>query len=170
MVEDIADRVRRATLEDAEAIRRCLDSVARERRWLSFLEAPSLADVCSFISLNAPIQFVAEREGQVVGWCDITPNQREGFRHNGTLGMGLLSPFRGRGLGRKLLEETLAGAHEAGIRRIELEVLASNESAVALYERSGFVHEGRKRAARVLDGRTEDILCMALLWPSERAV
>lgn len=170
MVDDIADRVRRATLEDAEAIRRSLDSVARERRWLSFLEAPSLADVRSFISLNVPIQFVAEREGEVIGWCDITPNQREGFRLNGTLGMGLLSPFRGRGLGRKLLQDTTDAAHGAGIRRIELEVLASNENAVALYERSGFVHEGRKRAARVLDGRAEDILCMALLWPPERAV
>jgi ribosomal protein S18 acetylase RimI-like enzyme len=84
--------------------------------------------------------------------------------------MGLVAPFRGRGLGRKLLQEAIRAAHDAGLRRIELEVLASNENAIALYERTGFLHEGRKQAARVLDGRAEDILCMALLWPGERAV
>jgi RimJ/RimL family protein N-acetyltransferase len=168
VLDDASDvRVRRGTLDDAEAIRRCLDAVARERRWLAFVEAPPPEGVRSFLSDNAPIQFVAERRGEVVGWCDVTPNRREGFRHAGSLGMGLLATFRGRGLGRSLLRETLDAALAAGLVRIELEVFASNERAVALYERSGFVCEGRKRAARILDGRVEDILCMALLRPSE---
>jgi ribosomal protein S18 acetylase RimI-like enzyme len=106
---------------------------------------------------------VAVKGDEVVGWCDVTPNRREGFRHSGVLGMGLLAGFRGRGLGRKLLGETIAAAHAAGLTRLELEVLASNEAAVALYERSGFTHEGRKRGARMLDDRAEDILCMALV-------
>lgn len=49
------------------------------------------------------------------------------------------------------------------LARIELEVFASNVAAIALYERLGFVHEGRKRSARILDGRIEDMLCMALV-------
>ena len=155
--------VRRGTLEDAEGLRRCLDAVARERKWLAFLEAPPLEGVRAFLSLNSPLQFVAERQGEIVGWCDVTPSQREGFRHSGVLGMGLQPAFRGRGLGRRLVCETIDCAHEAGLTRIELEVLASNEGAIALYERVGFVHEGRKRAARLLDGRSEDILCMALI-------
>jgi len=166
-VDDFVYTVRRATRQDAEAIWRCLDAVARERRWLSFLEAPPLVEVRSFISRNAPIQLVAEQDGEVVGWCDVTPDRREGFRHAGALGMGLLAPVRGHGLGRRLLRETLYAAHEAGLRRIELEVLASNKSALSLYERSGFLHEGRKRAARILDGRTDDILCMALVFPHD---
>lgn len=41
----------------------------------------------------------------------------------------------------------------------------TNRPAIALYERFGFEREGVKRAARVLGGRSEDILCMALLLP-----
>ena len=50
-----------------------------------------------------------------------------------------------------------------GLTRIELEVYESNQPAIALYERYGFAHEGRKRRGRILDGRSEDIVCMALL-------
>ncbi|MFQ5745385.1 MAG: GNAT family N-acetyltransferase, partial [Acidobacteriota bacterium] len=96
-----------------------------------------------------------------------TASRREGFRHSGVLGMGLLVGFRGRGLGRKLLRETIDAAHAAGLTRLELEVLASNEKAIVLYERSGFVREGRKRDARILNNRAEDILCMALLRQPE---
>lgn len=157
--------VRRAVLDDAEGIQRCLDTVARERKWLGFLRAPSLEEVRSFIAENNPIQFVSEREGEVVGWCDVTPNRREGFLHSGALGMGVLAPFRSRGLGRLLLDATLLATRDVGLRRVELEVLSSNSGAIALYEKSGFAHEGRKHAARMLDGKTEDILLMALVWP-----
>jgi RimJ/RimL family protein N-acetyltransferase len=155
--------VRRGTVTDSHGFARCLDAVARERRWLAFVEAPPLEDVESFIRHHAPIQFLAAIRDEIVGWCDVTPNRREGFRHSGILGMGLLARFRGKGLGRELLRETIGAAHAAGLTRIELEVLASNEAAVSLYERSGFVCEGRKRSARILDDRVEDVLCMALL-------
>ena len=97
----------------------------------------------------------------------MTPIDQEGFRHAGTLGMALLPAFRDRGLGRQLLQATVQAAHGAGLSRIELQLLASNKRALALYERSGFVHEGRKRVARVLDEVAEDILCMAFLQPME---
>ena len=155
--------VRRGTLEDVEGLRRCLDYVARERRWLAFLEAPPLESVRAFFLQNSPIQFVADHRAGIVGWCDITPSQRDGFRHSGTLGMGLLPAFRSRGFGKRLLQETIDAAHEVGLTRIELEVLASNEAAIALYERMGFGHEGRKQQARLIDGRSDDLICMALV-------
>lgn len=155
--------MRRSTPQDTESFRRCLDAVARERRWLAFLAAPSPQEVEAFLRQNSPIQFVAVAGEEVVGWCDVTPDRREGFRHSGALGMGLLAGFRGRGLGRKLLEATIDAALAAGLTRVDLEVYDSNGPAIALYERAGFRHEGRKRAARVLDGRVEDILCMGLV-------
>jgi ribosomal protein S18 acetylase RimI-like enzyme len=159
-------KIRRGSLVDVEAFRHCLDLVARERRWLAFLEAPPIEQVRSFLAQNALIQFLADHKGQIVGWCDVTANPREGFRHSGALGMGLLPAFRGGGLGRKLLRETVAAAQAAGIIRVELEVYPSNERAIALYESFGFVHEGRKKSARLLDGKAEDFLCMALVQDS----
>ena len=49
------------------------------------------------------------------------------------------------------------------VRRNALEVFASNAPAVHLFEKAGFVTEGVKRRARILDDQEDDVVCMALL-------
>jgi RimJ/RimL family protein N-acetyltransferase len=158
--------IRRSTAEDLEGFWQCIDAVARERRFIGMVEAPPLAEGRAFIDqarADGMIQFIAVDRARVVGWCDITPLRWEGFRHSGRLGMGLLAGFRGRGLGTRLLVTALRAAEEAGLTRVELEVFASNHTAIRLYERHGFVVEGVKRGARVLDGMVDDLVCMALV-------
>jgi RimJ/RimL family protein N-acetyltransferase len=144
-----------------------LDEVSKERRYLAFLGAPPLAATREFsraLTSGAGVQLVAVTEDErVVGWCDIVRVPMEGFNHTGRLGMGLLAPYRGRGIGRRLAEAAIAAAWGAGMTRIELEVLASNTKAIRLYEKLGFVHEGVKRRARHLDGAWDDSVMMALL-------
>lgn len=144
-----------------------LDSVAREGRYLAFLEAPPLARLRRFVTNNlrdgAP-QFVALSEGQVVGWCDITPRTHPTLRHAGVLGMGVASEHRGRGIGRALLAETLAAARTWGMSRVELVVRADNAAAIALYRKSGFEQEGLLRQYIKVDGIFHDALLMARLY------
>lgn len=151
--------------EHIEGYHQCLDAVARERRYLAFLEAlpldASRAYVQSMLARAAP-QFVALHGHQVVGWCDITPQRFEGMKHCGSLGMGVLSGYRGRGAGERLITQTLNAARAMGLERIELEVFASNTPAIRLYEKVGFVVEGVKKRARKLDGAYDDIVEMAL--------
>lgn len=52
---------------------------------------------------------------------------------------------QGRGLGRELLDALLEEAARRGCTQVFLEVLHSNEPAIALYERSGFERQGRRR-------------------------
>jgi len=102
---------------DAEAVWRCLNSVARERRHIAMVEPPTLEEVHSFLRTLADrgvIQFVALAGSQVVGWCDVTRKPIEGFRHSGVLGMGLLQAYRRRGLGSALLRAVLAEAQSRG--------------------------------------------------------
>src|ERR1043166_7538161 len=91
------------------------------------------------------------------------PVPSEGMRHVCRLGMGLLPSFRGQGLGRRLVREALSQVFAKNLKRVELEVFASNTIAVGLYEQEGFVIEGRKRRARSLDGAEDDILIMGCL-------
>lgn len=155
--------------EHIEGFHACLDAVCRERQFLGSYEAPPIEStrvfVRSMIESNRP-QFVALDGERVVGWCDVTPNRRALFAHTGELGMGILKAYRGQGLGRRLIEATLAKSAEIGLKRVELEVYAHNTNAIALYERMGFVHEGRKKRAAHLDQGYIDVLVMAL-WIGE---
>jgi RimJ/RimL family protein N-acetyltransferase len=154
-------------LEHVAGFHAALASVARERDFLAMVEAPPLAWAQEFVSGNLAhghAQVVALEAGEVVGWCDILPRRdRPGFQHCGSVGMGVVQAWRGRGLGRALLEACLERAFAAGLTRVELEVYADNPAAIALYRGLGFVEEGRKRRARFLDGRYQDLLAMALL-------
>jgi ribosomal protein S18 acetylase RimI-like enzyme len=151
----------------AESFNAVVDAVARERRYIGFVEGPSLESTREFVRRilgGAGVQLLAVTQNDVVvGWCDIVRNPHEGFHHVGRLGMGLLPDYRGRGLGKQLVAQAVRAARQAGIERVELEVFASNERAIALYRALGFVTEGIKRRARKLDGKYEDNVFMALL-------
>ena len=71
---------------------------------------------------------------------------------------------RDRGLGSQATRLLLAHAFTAtDLYRIELEVYAFNPRAQHVYERAGFVVEGRRRAAFVFDGQRIDAITMAVL-------
>lgn len=152
--------------EHIEGFRSVLDSVARERRYLAFLEAPSLEESKAFVRRNIKKgypQCVALIEGNVVGWCDVLPIDRPTMSHVGVLGVGVLSAHRGKGIGTALVRSAIEMAKAAGLTRIELTVREHNERAITLYERLGFTREGVKRKAVRIDGKYEDLLCMGLL-------
>ncbi|MDO8398619.1 MAG: GNAT family N-acetyltransferase [Bradyrhizobium sp.] len=150
-----------------EGFHRTLDFVARERRYLSFLEAPPLESVRAFvldiIKRGRP-EFVAVSAGEVVGWCDVLPKDRPIYVRTGVLGMGLLPPFRGQGIGTDLIRRSLAAARAFGLHRVELTVRENNTSAVQLYKKVGFEVEGLQRDAVQVDGVYENVLFMAVLF------
>lgn len=144
-----------------------VDRVARERRYLAFLEALPIEKSAEFVReniANGHPHVVALIDGAVVGWCDICPIGRPVYRHGGVLGMGIVEEHRGKRIGEALMRAAIAQARKAGMSRIELTVRADNARAIALYRRIGFVDEGVKRKAIFVDGRYLDVVCMALLF------
>ncbi|MDC7806306.1 GNAT family N-acetyltransferase [Luteimonas sp BLCC-B24] len=76
-----------------------------------------------------------------------------GARTTGRITMLFVDPAaRGAGIGAALLRHMLAGMAGA----VELDVVASNAAALALYRRAGFVHGERGRA--VYNGVAVDVL------------
>jgi ribosomal protein S18 acetylase RimI-like enzyme len=125
-----------------ESFHRTLDFVARERRYLSFVEAPPLESTRAFILkiiASGYPQFVAVWDGEVVGWCDVTPKSGPIDARIGILGMGLLPQFRHQGIGTRLMDRALEAARAFGFSRVELTVYRSNANAIRLYEKAGFV-------------------------------
>ncbi len=145
-----------------------VDSVAKERRYLAMLEAPSFARTRRFVldSLKAgAVHVVAVADGEVIGWCDLRPKAAPTLRHSAVLGMGIVAAYRGQGIGSRLLATALELARARGIRRAELIVRSDNAPAIALYRRFGFVDEGTCRNYMCVDGVDYDALLMARLAP-----
>jgi len=109
--------------------------------------------------------FASSDPSKIIGNIDMTTSARKKLKHVGQIGMGLLSPYRGIGLGTALFQYLLKNVDRfPQIERIELEVLASNHAGLALYKKMGFVIEGtRRKAFKQLDGRMEDSIVMSLL-------
>lgn len=108
---------------------------------------------------------VAQVGERLVGFLAIMGGMYQRNRHNAHLVMGVLQEVGGRGLGGALLAEGIRWAEGAGICRLELTVMAHNERAVRLYERMGFVREGVRRQALLVDGAWVDEHFMARLSP-----
>lgn len=113
-------------------------------------------------------RLVAVAAGGVVGWAALHNVQASLRRsHVRLLGIAIAPAWQGRGLGRTLMHRLLHWADRWGaVLRIELQVHADNERAIALYRSLGFVEEGRHRAYALKDGRYVDSLSMARLHPS----
>jgi ribosomal protein S18 acetylase RimI-like enzyme len=150
-----------------------LDRIAREGRYLAMLQAPSFARTRRFVldSLrDGAIHLVALAVDEtVVGWCDLRPKAAATLRHSAVLGMGVIAPFRGRGVGSQMLATALTAADARGLRRTELIVRADNHAAIALYRRFGFAEEGRCRQYLRIDGEDHDALLMARLTSGRTA-
>ena len=144
----------------------CLSLVAAERIYIEMLTPPPLQDVIEFqlglISRNGAVYYAVNNE-QVVGWCDVFPEENPRQSHRGSLGMGLLPEFRGKGIGYSLVTSILKHAKKQGLEKVELNVYTSNTSAIALYRKAGFIEEGLIKKYRKLDGVYFDCLNMAIL-------
>ena len=161
--------IRQISQDDIEGFHSCLDAVARERKYLGLTKASLIEETRRWLVAGMEqdeIRLIAIIGSQIAGWCDIESREWEGFTHSGRLGMGVLKESRGQGIGSALLHQALVEARNRGLERVELDVYASNRTAIDLYEKFNFQIEGQKRRARKLDGRYDDIIVMALLFDS----
>jgi ribosomal protein S18 acetylase RimI-like enzyme len=157
--------IRSARESDAEWIRDAVKAVAAEKWYLATIDGWSLQDTRAFLQHiveHGLPQATAFSQGIAVGFCDIVPNAAVGFTHVGRLGMGVRSDWRRQGIGRRLLEVCLSRAKSSALEKVELEVYSDNLGALKLYESFGFTREGVKLRGRMLDGRYQDIVLMAL--------
>jgi len=90
------------------------------------------------------IELLAEIDGTVVGAAGIERvGNKEKVRHRAEFGISIDRAYWGLGIGRALTEACIECAKIAGYAQLELDVVAENRSAIALYESVGFVEYGR---------------------------
>jgi RimJ/RimL family protein N-acetyltransferase len=125
-------------------------SVGDERRYLKALRRHPDAAV-----------YVAETGAGIVGRLSISRDPHPACRHVADLGLMVAASARRRGIGRALLQQAVAWARAAGVRKLELHVFPHNAPAIRLYEAFGFVREGYRKEHYRRGGEYVDAILMA---------
>ena len=90
------------------------------------------------------IEILAEADGLIVGSAGVScVGRREKTRHRAEFGISVDSAYWGLGIGRALTKACIECARSAGYVQLELEAVAENRRAIALYESVGFTEYGR---------------------------
>jgi len=83
--------------------------------------------------------------------------------HRCELGIGIERPYRGQGLGRRLMHTAIDHARRAGsLAWVDLRAFAHNHAALELYRSLGFVEIGRMEDRFRIGGESVDDVIMVL--------
>ena len=105
---------------------------------------------------RAPV-LVAELDGRAIGWARVIRSaERCALAGVGEYTIYLDTASRGRGVGRRLLDELADAAEAAGYWKLQGRLFTSNRASVALARRCGFREVGvyERHGASMVNGRT----------------
>jgi putative acetyltransferase len=99
---------------------------------------PTTDDLFTLFSIQGAEYWIAEDGKKIIGGCGVypTPGLPDGCAE--LVKLYLLADYRGRGLGRELMEKTFESARRFGYRQLYLESLPELGRAISLYEKAGF--------------------------------
>lgn len=105
--------------------------------------------------------FVGERLVGVGNFRPVHPGDRA--RHRAVLGILILKSHWGKGVGSAMMRAMIDAAKTTALEQLELDVVSTNETAVRLYRKCGFVEYGRHpRLMKYRDGTYADAIVMML--------
>ena len=106
----------------------------------------------------------ADPAATVIGWGSLNVfNPREAYRFVADFSMYVERTWRGRGVGRVVLETLIELAHAHGFHKLVLSAFPFNAPGMALYEKLGFRTVGIYREQGLLDGKWVDTIVMEKL-------
>ena len=143
--------LRNAGADDAEQVLRIFNLTHTQTEFLLTYpgESPmTVENERDFLAQSAAssnsIEICAVIGGEIVGTAGISPiGSQEKLRHRAEFGISIAKEFWGLGIGQALTAACIDCARKAGYAQLELDVVADNASALALYKKFGFVEYGR---------------------------
>jgi len=95
---------------------------------------------------HADLRFVMREEEKVIGWCALSPySDRYAYRGVAEVSVYVDDAYQGKGIGKTLLNHTIARSEEKGIWTLFSKTFSSNVASIKLQESCGFrvvgIHE-----------------------------
>ncbi len=162
--------LRSAEPGDAERILVHMNQIAGESENVTFGPGEfelSVEEERAFLQKTAEssnsLYVLAEIADEIVGTLSFNAGKRPRLQHAGEFGITVLRTYWNAGIGGCMLAYFISWAKQAEmIRKINLRVRVDNLPAIHLYEKYGFVHEGRVTREFYLHGQFIDAYMMGL--------
>jgi RimJ/RimL family protein N-acetyltransferase len=163
--------IRPANPDDSCAILNTVRSNAMERSYVLMEQYGKNIDTekeyISGLDPKSNLLIVAATQNELVG-CLAALQADAGMRletkHVAHIGLHLSEPFRGLGIGQKLLEYSIEWAAEAGFKKLEANIFTTNRRSLSLFSKAGFAEEGvRKNSIRIGSNFVNEVLMGKML-------
>lgn len=166
-------RIRQATINDAEGLLQYTQKLlVEEGHNAPFAPGEFQRDLVEqkqmlekVIGEQNSVQFLATHDQVIVGELSCKGFERIPLQHVTILSMSVDFGYRSIGVGSSLMARAIQWAKDNPvIKRVELYTFATNSVAQALYDKFGFVEEGRRKDFIRYGERYVDDLIMARLF------
>jgi putative acetyltransferase len=99
---------------------------------------PTTDNLYKLFRTEGSVYWIAEENGKMTGGCGVFPTPGLPGGCAELVKFYLLAPWRGKGIGRTLMEKCFESAKRYGYRQLYLESLPELEKAVSMYVKAGF--------------------------------
>ncbi len=150
--------IRRLTVNDAEKLYLFYQDNELKTFYRPYGENVALEDIVSMpiarIAANTELGLIiVNNKGDILGHAFLRQNPNNKTEYG--FGIGLNSKLRGKGLGRKLMQDLFKLGEDTGVKRITLSVFSKNTKALNLYKSFGF-----KEVKRATSDKNEESIYM----------
>lgn len=100
---------------------------------------PTTDNLYDLFKKEKSILWVAEIDNKIVGCCGIYPTHGLPENYAELVKFYLSKDFRGKGIGKMLMEKSIESAKNLGYSELYLESLTEFSKAVSIYKKQGFI-------------------------------
>ncbi|MFB6142806.1 MAG: N-acetyltransferase family protein [Halorientalis sp.] len=163
---DVEYTIRQARQEDITGLVGAIRAAIADG---TYVVAESVADIIDHEEvllrhneLESRMFFVACVDDDVVGWVHVEHPEMEKLSHTAELTLGVLSAYRGHGIGSHLMQRGLEWAAAEGTERVYNSVPSSNEQGIAFLRDHGWEEAARREDHYKLGGEYIDEVMMEI--------
>jgi len=116
---------------------------------------------CRLLARDADAVASPKTPFAVLGWAALSRvSQRRVYDGVAEVSVYVAAPARGRGVGRRLLEELVRGSEAAGVWTLQAGIFPENAASLAIHEACGFRRVGVRERVASLRGVWRDVVLL----------
>ena len=164
--------IRLAKLEDLDSITQIYNEAVQKTVATFDTEPKTFQEQISWFENHGPKYpiFVAELDGVVTGWASLSKwSDRCAYSDTAEISLYVKEEFRGRGMGRKLLEAIVPQGEKLGLHTVIARIAEGNRISIHLHELLGFEHIGMMREVGRKFGRLLDVYLMQKIYTPKKS-